>query len=289
MRAVLPACRAEGDQGSSPTWARRTRSPPPRRRARSPASCGLSGLGSRPSPATTCSRRSAAATTAIEETGGTLADLGDRLVSANAYLGASPIVEALRRRRRRRRSPAASPTRPCSWRRSSTSSAGRWTTGTRLGRGTLAGHLLECAGQVTGGYFADPGAKDVPGLARLGFPIGEVGEDGSVRDHQGRRARAGAVTLGHRARSSCSTRSTTRPATSSPTWSPTSRGVTVAEVGPGPGAGRGRRGRPKTGTAEGLGRLPRRLRRRGPDLLRRPERGGARPARPGDRRASGWR
>jgi hypothetical protein len=40
--------------------------------------------------------------------------------------------------------------------------------------------LLECAGQVTGGYFADPGFKDVSNLARLGFPIGEVGEDGSV-------------------------------------------------------------------------------------------------------------
>lgn len=49
-----------------------------------------------------------------------------------------------------------------------------------LGQGTVAGHLLECAGQITGGYFADPGVKDVPGLARLGFPIGEVGEDGSL-------------------------------------------------------------------------------------------------------------
>jgi hypothetical protein len=49
-----------------------------------------------------------------------------------------------------------------------------------LGQGTVAGHLLECAGQITGGYFADPGFKDVPDLARLGFPIGEVGEDGSL-------------------------------------------------------------------------------------------------------------
>ncbi len=48
-----------------------------------------------------------------------------------------------------------------------------------LGRGTVMGHLLECAGQVTGGYFADPGFKDVPDLARLGFPIAEVAEDGS--------------------------------------------------------------------------------------------------------------
>src|SRR6202040_3351827 len=49
-----------------------------------------------------------------------------------------------------------------------------------LGKGIVAGHLLECAGQVTGGYFADPSYKDIPDLARLGFPIGEVGEDGSL-------------------------------------------------------------------------------------------------------------
>ena len=51
---------------------------------------------------------------------------------------------------------------------------------TRLGRGTLVGHLLECAGQITGGYFADPGCKDVPDLARLGFPIAEVSADGTA-------------------------------------------------------------------------------------------------------------
>ena len=50
----------------------------------------------------------------------------------------------------------------------------------RLGQGTVIGHLLECAGQVTGGYFADPGLKDVPDLARLGFPVAEVSEDGSA-------------------------------------------------------------------------------------------------------------
>jgi len=48
-----------------------------------------------------------------------------------------------------------------------------------LGRATVIGHLLECAGQITGGYFADPGYKDVAGLARLGFPIADVQEDGS--------------------------------------------------------------------------------------------------------------
>ncbi|WP_017608584.1 acyclic terpene utilization AtuA family protein [Nocardiopsis xinjiangensis] len=46
--------------------------------------------------------------------------------------------------------------------------------------GTLVGHLLECAGQVSGGYFADPGVKDVPDLANLGFPIAEVDGDGSA-------------------------------------------------------------------------------------------------------------
>jgi hypothetical protein len=50
----------------------------------------------------------------------------------------------------------------------------------RLGQGTVAGHLLECAGQVCGGYYADPGVKDVPNLARLGFPIGEVSSDGTL-------------------------------------------------------------------------------------------------------------
>ena len=49
----------------------------------------------------------------------------------------------------------------------------------------LSVHLLECAGQLTGGYFADPGYKDVPGLDRLGFPIAEI--DQSV--DRGRHAR----------------------------------------------------------------------------------------------------
>lgn len=49
-----------------------------------------------------------------------------------------------------------------------------------LGKGTLAGHLLECAGQVTGGYYADPGYKDVPDLWNLGFPIGEIYDNGDI-------------------------------------------------------------------------------------------------------------
>lgn len=49
-----------------------------------------------------------------------------------------------------------------------------------LGRGTLVGHLLECAGQITGGYFADPGRKDVDKLAHLGFPYAIVQPDGTA-------------------------------------------------------------------------------------------------------------
>lgn len=50
----------------------------------------------------------------------------------------------------------------------------------KLGRGTLVGHLMECGMQITGGYFADPPYKLVPGLADCGFPIAEVAEDGSA-------------------------------------------------------------------------------------------------------------
>ena len=51
----------------------------------------------------------------------------------------------------------------------------------RFARGTVVGHLLECAGQITGGYYADPGRKDVPGMATLGFPFADVDADGNAR------------------------------------------------------------------------------------------------------------
>ena len=49
-----------------------------------------------------------------------------------------------------------------------------------LGAGTAVGHLMECGAQITGGYFADPGHKEVPNLAYVGFPLAEVSADGSA-------------------------------------------------------------------------------------------------------------
>ena len=46
--------------------------------------------------------------------------------------------------------------------------------------GTIAGHLMECGAQLTGGCFADPGKKDVPGMATIGFPFADIGADGSL-------------------------------------------------------------------------------------------------------------
>jgi len=49
-----------------------------------------------------------------------------------------------------------------------------------MGQATVIGHLMECAGQLTGGYFADPGKKDVPDFAHLGHPFVEVSAEGKA-------------------------------------------------------------------------------------------------------------
>ncbi|SAL06539.1 ABC transporter substrate-binding protein [Caballeronia calidae] len=115
----------------------------------------------------------------FEETGDEVSAYADRIVSANAYLGAAPIVAALAAGAdivlTGRVADPSLFTAPLihafGWRMDD------WNT---LGQATVVGHLLECAGQVTGGYFADPGRKNVDDLARLGFPIGEVSADGAV-------------------------------------------------------------------------------------------------------------
>jgi len=115
----------------------------------------------------------------LMETGETLAAFNKPVVSANAYLGAGPIVDALANGADivltgRVADPAmflAPQIYEFGW------SMDDWQ---KLGRGTLIGHLLECGGQITGGYFADPGVKDVPDIARLGFPLAEVSENGDA-------------------------------------------------------------------------------------------------------------
>ena len=174
MRAVLPACRAGGirivtNMGAANPLAAAEAT---REVARS---LGLGGLRIAAVTGDDVLDEILGGDHRIEETGGTLADLGDRLVSANAYLGAEPD---------RRGAGAAAPTSSITGRRGRPGAVprpprprvrlGLGRLGRGSGAGTLVGHLLECAGQVTGGYFADPGAKDVPDLARLGFPIGEV-------------------------------------------------------------------------------------------------------------------
>ena len=49
----------------------------------------------------------------------------------------------------------------------------------RMARGTVMGHLLECGGQLTGGYCADPGKKDIPDFAHIGFPYADIERDGN--------------------------------------------------------------------------------------------------------------
>ena len=118
---------------------------------------------------------------------------GVQLVSANAYIGAAPLAEALRAGAQivvagRVADPAlvlGPALAHFGW------SLDDWD---RLAGATMAGHLLECGAQVSGGYFADPGYKDVPELHAVGYPIAEIFADGrcivSKADGTG-----GAVTL----------------------------------------------------------------------------------------------
>ena len=107
---------------------------------------------------------------------GSAAD-GIEIASANAYQGAEPIADALRAGAdivvTGRVADPSLTVGPAlahfGW------AADDWD---RLGRATMAGHLLECGSQVTGGYYADPGYKDVPDLAYVGFPIAEIDSDG---------------------------------------------------------------------------------------------------------------
>lgn len=111
--------------------------------------------------------------------GGQPLDSYGEVISANAYLGAEAILAALETDAEvvitgRVADPSlfvAPIAQKFGWRLDD------WG---RMADSTLVGHLLECGSQVTGGCFADPPYKIVPGLAHLGFPLAEIGEDGHV-------------------------------------------------------------------------------------------------------------
>jgi len=100
------------------------------------------------------------------------------ILSANAYFGAFPIAEALARGAEivvtGRVNDAALALGPMihefGWKEDQHD---------LLAAGTMAGHLLECGGQASGGNF-NGGWRDVPDLANPGFPIGEIREDGTL-------------------------------------------------------------------------------------------------------------
>jgi hypothetical protein len=118
-------------------------------------------------------------TDTILENGRPTASLADTLVSAEVYLGAEPIVDALKQGARIVVSGRVAD--PSIFMAPMMYEFG-WDAleHARLGPGNGIGHLMECGAQVTGGYFADPGFKDVPQPWNLAFPIAEVEPDGSA-------------------------------------------------------------------------------------------------------------
>jgi hypothetical protein len=178
MRAVLPLCAAKGIKIVTNMGAANPEAAA-KKTAEIARSLGLSKLEIAAVVGDDVLEACKAGDFKIMEFDGTIKQLGNKLLSANAYLGAEPMAEALTKGADvvitgRASDPAlflAPMIHAFGW------AMDDWNL---LGQGTVAGHLLECAGQITGGYFADPGYKNIPDLARLGFPIGEVGEDGSL-------------------------------------------------------------------------------------------------------------
>jgi hypothetical protein len=112
------------------------------------------------------------------DTGAPLTAVRERVVSANAYLGARPIVDALRLGAAvvvtGRVADASLTLGPAvhelNW---------SWDDWDRLGAGTVAGHLIECGAQATGGLWCN--WQEAPDLANVGYPIAEIEADGRFR------------------------------------------------------------------------------------------------------------
>lgn len=114
------------------------------------------------------------------ETDEKLAVIKDTIVNANAYIGCASIVEALEAGAdvviTGRAADPSLTLGPCvyefGW------AMDDWD---KLACGTVAGHLMECGGQATGGYYANPGYKeDVPNPWSLGFPLCNIYENGDI-------------------------------------------------------------------------------------------------------------
>jgi Acyclic terpene utilisation family protein AtuA len=114
------------------------------------------------------------------DTGADIATVRDRLLFANAYLGAAPIAQALARGAdiviTGRVADAALSLGPLmhefDW---------RWDDWDKLAQGLTVGHLLECSGQASGGNFGSAGEwAKVQNFMHLGYPIAEVSEDGTA-------------------------------------------------------------------------------------------------------------
>ncbi len=108
-----------------------------------------------------------------------LETIKDQIISANVYMGSEGIIEALENGANviitGRCSDPALVVAPLAYEFG-------WSLDDidNIGRAVMVGHLLECGGQITGGYFADPGFKDVKEPWKLGFPIAEVSENGDT-------------------------------------------------------------------------------------------------------------
>jgi hypothetical protein len=115
----------------------------------------------------------------VHEADGSIDLRSARLVAANAYIGAEPLVRALAEGAdvvvAGRTSDPALAIAPLvhhfGW---------AWGDWEMLAVGAACGHLLECGSQVTGGVFWDPGFKDIPDPANIGFPIAEVTAAGGL-------------------------------------------------------------------------------------------------------------
>lgn len=178
MRAVLPHCKANGTRiVSNQGWINPQAAA--RRVAELCAQAGWTDARVAAVTATDLSAEIAASELRIMETGAPVSTARDTLISAEPYAGAAAIVQALDQGADivitgRVADPSlflAPMMHRYGWREDD------WT---RLGQGSGIGHLLECGAQVTGGYFGDPGYKDVPEPWNLAFPYADVDADGTA-------------------------------------------------------------------------------------------------------------